>query len=74
MNKKKTFEDALKRLNEIVIELENGDIILDDMVRLYEEGSDNIKYCLSKLDDVEKKISLLSGDSAENLKTETFEE
>jgi exodeoxyribonuclease VII small subunit len=74
MNKKKTFEDALKRLNEIVTELENGDIVLDDMVRLYEEGSDLIKYCLGKLDDVEKKISFLSGDSPENLKTEPFEE
>ncbi len=74
MNKKKTFEDALKRLNEIVTELENGDILLDDMTKLYEEGSDLIKYCLSKLDDVEKKISLLSGDRVDNLNTEPFEE
>ena len=65
---------AIDRLNEIVTELENSDITLDDMVRLYEEGSELIKYCLSKLDHVEKKISLLSGDSVENLNTEPFEE
>jgi len=74
MTNKKTFEDALKRLNEIVTELENGDIVLDDMIKLYEEGSDLIKYCLNKLDNVEKKISLLSGDRADNLKTEPFDE
>ena len=57
MSHKKSFEDALKRLNEIVVELETGDIILDDMTKLYEEGSELIKFCLDKLDDVEKKIS-----------------
>ncbi len=74
MTNKKTFENAIIRLNEIVAELENGDIILEDMTKLYEEGSDLIKYCLSKLDDVEKKISVLSGDQAENISLEAFEE
>ena len=74
MTNKKTFENAIIRLNKIVAELENGDIVLEDMTKLYEEGSDLIKYCLSKLDDVEKKISVLSGDQAENISLEAFEE
>jgi len=64
----------VERLNQIVIELEQGDIKLDDMIKLYEEGSKLIDDSLAKLDDVEKKISLLSGKSADDLKIEAFEE
>jgi exodeoxyribonuclease VII small subunit len=73
MNKKKTFEEAVKRLDEIVIDLEDGDILLDDMLKLYEEGAELIKFCLLKLDDVEKKISVLSGDSKDNLTEAPFD-
>jgi len=68
MNKKKSFEDAVQRLEEIVAELENSEIKLDDMLRLYEEGSELIKLCFLKLDDVEKKISILSADDETNIK------
>jgi exodeoxyribonuclease VII small subunit len=60
MNKKKSFEESVHRLEEIVSELENSEIKLDEMLQLYEEGSELIKVCLAKLDDVEKKISVLS--------------
>ena len=73
MNKKKSFEEALSRLDHIVSELENGEIKLDDMLELYEEGAGLIKYCLSKLDDVEKKISILKGEDESNLKENLFE-
>ena len=74
MSDKKTFENALNRLNDIVAELEEGDILLEDMTKLYEEGSELIKFCLNKLDDVEKKISVLSGDKPENLQSEAIDE
>ena len=55
------FFHRLHRIREKIInELENSEIKLDDMLDLYEEGSELIKLCLSKLDDVEKKISVLS--------------
>ena len=73
MNKKKSFEDAVQRLEEIVAELENSEIKLDDMLRLYEEGSELIKLCLSKLDDVEKKISILSADDENSVKEDLLE-
>lgn len=73
MNKKKSFEEALSRLDHIVSELENGEIKLDDMLKLYEEGAELIKYCLSKLDDVEKKISILKGEDESNLKENPFD-
>lgn len=67
MTKKKSFEQAVKRLNAIVDELETGDTELDDMLKLYEEGTELIKFCFSKLDDVEKKISHLSGDTLNDI-------
>ena len=74
MKNKKSFEEALARLDQIVSELENSEIKLDEMLALYEEGSDLIKICLAKLDDVEKKISLLSGESGETMKEQPLDE
>ena len=71
---KKSFEEMVERLNQIVSELEQGEIKLDEMIKLYEEGSKLIDDSLAKLDDVEKKISLLSGKSADDMKIEPFEE
>jgi exodeoxyribonuclease VII small subunit len=73
MNKKKSFEDAVQRLEEIVTELENSEIKLDDMLRLYEEGSELIKLCFLKLDDVEKKISVLSADDENSVKEDLLD-
>lgn len=74
MNKKKSFEDAVQRLEKIVAELENSEIKLDDMLRLYEEGSELIKLCLSKLDDVEKRISVLSANGENTVKEDPLED
>jgi exodeoxyribonuclease VII small subunit len=74
MNKQKSFEESLQRLEEIVSELENNDIKLDDMLQLYEEGSELIKICLAKLDDVEKKISVLSVGENDTIQENTLEE
>ena len=74
MNKKMSFEDAIERLELIVADLEKSDIKLDDMLKLYEEGSELIKLCLSKLDDVEKKIRILSADADNTINESPLEE
>ena len=56
MVKKINFEDALKRLEEIVHTLESGVDELDMIVNLFEEGSELAKYCNEKLEKVENKI------------------
>jgi exodeoxyribonuclease VII small subunit len=61
----KTFESALNRLEEIVNNMESGDISLDDSIKALEEGNDLVKYCLNKLDDAEKKLIKLD-DSEKN--------
>ena len=47
---KKTFEAALKQLEEIVREMESGDLSLEQAVKKYEAGITNSKYCLDILD------------------------
>ena len=56
----KSFESALKRLEEIVTDMESGEISLDDSIKALEEGNDLVKFCLNKLDDVEKKVQKLN--------------
>jgi exodeoxyribonuclease VII small subunit len=74
MTKKQNFESAMKRLEEIVSELEGGETQLDQMLKVYEEGAQLIRFCLGKLDDAEKKVKKLVGDEQEGFSLESFEE
>ncbi|MEJ2542769.1 MAG: exodeoxyribonuclease VII small subunit [Calditrichaceae bacterium] len=56
----KTFESALNRLEEIVNNMESGDISLDDSIKALEEGNDLVKYCLNKLDLIPAKLKYLN--------------
>ena len=57
---KVTFEDALKRLEEIVRLLEGGDTALDVSLDLYEEAVSLVKICNSKLDSAQQKVTMLN--------------
>ncbi|MBN1932739.1 MAG: exodeoxyribonuclease VII small subunit [Desulfobacterales bacterium] len=61
---KKTFEQAMKQLEEIVQELECGDLPLDKAIKKFEEGVQLSKLCAEKLDETEKKVSILLKDQA----------
>ena len=56
---KRTFEEALERLEAIAQAMETGNLGLEKMVEAYEEGQALIKECSSKLNEVEKRIELL---------------
>lgn len=72
MNKEQTFENAVKRLEEIVGQLEDGEIPLENSLTLFEEGVKLSRFCRSKLDEAEKRISLLLKDEAGILQREPF--
>ncbi len=59
---KKTFEKALEQLEQIVADLESEDLPLEKALKKFEEGIQLSKFCSSKLDDTEKKITLLLHD------------
>jgi len=60
---KKTFEMAIKQLEQIVQDLETGDMPLEKAIKKFEEGIKVSKYCSEKLDESEKRITLLMRDS-----------
>ena len=60
---KKTFETAMKQLEQIVQDLETGDMPLEKAIKKFEEGIQISKYCSGKLDESEKRITLLMRDS-----------
>ncbi|VAX19944.1 hypothetical protein MNBD_NITROSPINAE02-1367 [hydrothermal vent metagenome] len=57
------FEMALKKLEEIVTKLEDGDLELEKAIDLFEEGVKMSRLCRNKLGEAEKKIEKLVKDS-----------
>jgi len=60
---KKTFEQAIKQLEQIVQDLESGDMPLEKAIKTFEEGIQLSKFCSEKLDETEKRITILMQDS-----------
>ncbi len=67
-----SFEDSLKRLEEIVEELEKGELSLDEALKLYEEGMLFSDKCLDKLNETKKKVEKLTREGDEKYRTEPF--
>jgi len=60
MNNDIQFKIALKRLEEIIEKLEDDIDDLDELVKLFEEGSELVTICDKKLSDVETKIEMIT--------------
>jgi len=69
---KLTFENAMKRLERIVEELETGELGLDEALKKFEEGIKLSRFCTKKLDESEKKVSLLLRDETGDVHEEPF--
>ena len=66
MARKQTFERAMEKLEQIVQDLESGDPSLDAAIQKFEEGIKLSKFCSEKLDEMEKRLSvLLKNDAGE---------
>lgn len=57
---KLTFEESLKRLEEIVRTLESGDTPLEESIKLFEEGVKLSGYCNTLLETAEQKVTVLT--------------
>ncbi len=68
------FEDALKKLEKIVSDLEGGDLDLDVCLKKYEEGVKLIALCAKKLEAAQKKVEILRRGPNGSLKAEPFAE
>lgn len=56
---RKTFESAMKQLEKIVQELEDGELPLEKAMKKFEQGMELSRFCAHKLDETEKKVTLL---------------
>jgi len=68
------FEKALERLEEIVTRLEDGDLELENSLKMFEEGIKMAKICQSRLSSAEKKIEKLVKDNMGDISTEPIDE
>lgn len=72
MTQFKDFESAMKRLEEIVKTLENGELPLASLLEMYEEGVKLQNFCHGKLDEAERKVEILIQKSEGRLEREPF--
>jgi exodeoxyribonuclease VII small subunit len=56
------FESALEELEQVVEELESGELSLEDSLSAFEKGVGLVRFCNQKLTEVEKKIEMLVKD------------
>jgi len=70
---KDKFEDALRKLEDIVKKMEAGDIPLDEALKSFEEGVRLIRFCSAKLEETERRVEMLLG-KEDGLELKSFEE
>ena len=68
------FEEALKKLEGVVVAMEGDELPLEALMVKYEEGTRLVKICQEKLAEAESKIQQLEKNAAGELKLKPFEE
>ena len=69
---KEKFEDALDKLEKIVSKLEDGEIPLEESLKLFEEGMRVSRLCNQKLEEAEKKVEILMKGKDGMMKAQPF--
>ena len=71
--KMKNFEESVKDLEDLIEDLEKGDIPLEEAIKKFEQGVALIKTCNKKLDEAERKIEIVLKED-NGVKTAPFDE
>ena len=70
---KPSFEKSMKDLEKIVTALESGDLPLEKAMEKFEVGIKLSRFCSQKLDEAEKRVTLLMSDETGQPKEEPFD-
>ena len=70
----KDIETSLKKLEQIVSDLENGDLPLEESIKTFEEGVKLTKHCQNLLSKAELKIQKLVESKDGSIDLEAFED
>jgi exodeoxyribonuclease VII small subunit len=68
------FEEALKKLEKIVQDLENGDLSLDEALKKYQDGLELSRLCSQRLESARKKIDVLTKNKKGELELKAFDD
>ena len=56
---KKTFEESMMRLEQIVRAMERGDAALEESLKLFQEGTELVRSCQSMLDEAKLQVKMI---------------
>lgn len=73
-NKDLKYEDALKRLEKLVAELDKSELDLETRLKKFEEGTKLARVLLKKLDQAKKKVQLLVKTNVAETELVSFED
>ena len=68
------LEEALKKLEKIVEDLEKGDLSLDEALKKYQEGIEISRLCAQRLENAKKKIDVLTKNKKGELELKPLDE
>ncbi|HGO6521737.1 TPA: exodeoxyribonuclease VII small subunit [Neisseria gonorrhoeae] len=71
-NTPKSFEEGLSRLESLTQSMQ-GEMPLEDALAAYQEGNELVRYCQTKLAQVEQKLQVLDADGTKELNLESDE-
>ncbi len=57
-----SFEEAMAELENLVSQMEAGELPLEASVAAYKRGSELVKYCATQLDKVDSQVKMLEGE------------
>jgi exodeoxyribonuclease VII small subunit len=60
-----SFDQAIQKLEDIVRQLEQGDVALEDAISLYKKGMELSSVCHDKLQNAEKQLISIMNDNGE---------
>lgn len=66
-NAPQSFEEALSRLETLTQAMQNSEMPLEEALAAYQEGNELVKYCQTKLAEVEQKLQVLDADGLKEL-------
>jgi len=68
------FEEAVKKLEKIVDDLEKGDLSLEEALKKYQEGLELSRLCSQRLESARKKIDVLAKNKKGEFELKPFDE
>lgn len=69
----KSFENSMAELREIIDKLQSGNLPLEDSLKLFQEGTKLIAYSHKKLDEIQKKVKILTDENDGEITTQDFD-